>query len=52
MVTGIYYPPYSVHNPVTNSMLIDDFTYFMRDKQEWRMNNYVLVDFHLHISNA
>ena len=52
MVTGIYQPLYSVHNPVTTSMFIDDFTYFMRDIQQWRMNNYILGYFNLYISNA
>ena len=52
MVTGIYHPPYSVHNPLTNSMFMDDFTNFISDIQWWRMNNYILGDFNLHISNA
>ena len=45
-------PTYSVHNPITNSMFIDDFTDFMSDIQPWRMNNYILGDFDLHICNA
>ena len=33
-------------------MFIDDFTDFTCDIQQQRMNNYILGDFHLHISNA
>ena len=33
IVTGMYHPPYPVHNPVTNSMFTDDITNFMSDKQ-------------------
>ena len=52
MVTGIYHLPYLVRNPVTNSMFKDDFTDFMSDIQEQRMNNYILGDFNLHNRNA
>ena len=52
IVTGIYNPPYSVHNAVTNSMFIDDFTNFMSYICPRTMNNYILGDFNLHISNA
>ena len=52
MVTRIYHQPYSVHNPVTNSMFLDDFIDFMSDIQQLRMNSYILGDFILHISNA
>ena len=52
MVTGIYHTLYLVHNPVTNYMFIDDFTDFMSDIQQWRINNYILGDFNLHIGNA
>ena len=33
-------------------MFIDDFTDFMSDRQQQRINNYILGDFNLHISNA
>ena len=52
MVTGIYHPLYSVHNPITNSMFIDDLTNFMTDIKQRRMNNYILGDSNLHISNV
>ena len=48
-VTQIYHPQYSVHNPVTNAMFTDDFTDFMNDIQQWRMNNYILGDFNLNL---
>ena len=33
-------------------MFMDDFTNFMSDMQQWRMNNYIPGDFNLHIGNA
>ena len=41
-----------MHNPVTNSMFMNDFTEFMSEIHQCRMKTYILGEFNLHIGNA
>ena len=48
MVTGIYHPPYSTRNKITNKMFIEDFATTLLSNNK---NNIITGDFNLHISD-
>ena len=50
-VTGIYHPPYSTKNRITNKMFINDFIEFSTVLLTNHTNNIILGDFNLHISD-
>ena len=50
-LTGIYHPPYSNKNRITNSMFLDDFTEFTTNLLSSHNNNIILSDFNLHVSD-
>ena len=50
-VTGIYQPPHSNKNKITNKMFIDDVIEFMTTLLRENSNNIIIGDFNLHISN-
>ena len=50
-LTGIYHPPYSSKNRITNSMFPDDFTEFTTNLLSNHTNNIILGDFNLHVSD-
>ena len=50
-VTGIYHPPYSAKNRVTNKNFIDNFTIFTSNLLSEYSNNIIVEDFNLHVSN-
>ena len=50
-ITGIYHPPYSLKNKSTNRAFLDDFTTFMTELVPRWLENALLGDFNLHVSN-
>ena len=50
-VTGVYHPPYSADNKITNKMFIDDFVEFSTVLLSENTNNIITGDFNLHISD-
>ena len=51
MITGVYHPPHSTRNKITNKMFIDDFTEFSTSLLSEHNNNILLGDFNLHVSD-
>ena len=51
-ITGIYHPQYSAKNRITNGMFNDDFTNFTTNLLSDCINNIILGDFNLHVSNS
>ena len=49
-LTGVYHPPYSNKNKITNSMFPDDFTEFTTNVLSQHTNNIILGDFNLYVS--
>ena len=49
-IHGIYHPPYSLTNKITNQMFIDDFTMFQHHYQIIK-NNIYIGNFNLHVSD-
>ena len=50
-ITGIYHPPYSLRNKSTNRAFLDEFTNFMTELVPRWLENVLLGDFNLHVSN-
>ena len=50
-LTGIYHPPYSLRNKSTNRGFLDDFTSFVTELLPRWLENVLLGDFNLHVSN-
>ena len=50
-ITGIYHPPYSTKNRITNTMFLDDFTDLTTKLLPEHPNNVFLGDFNLYVSN-
>ena len=50
MVTGIYHPPYSTKNQITNKIFIDDYIDHTTNLLSYHSNNIILRDFDLHVS--
>ena len=50
-VHGIYHPPYSLTNKITNQMFIDDFTDYVSTSLPDHQNNIYIGDFNLHVSD-
>ena len=50
-ITGIYHPPYSMKNRITNETFMDEFTKFTMNLLSMHSNNVIPGDFNLHISN-
>ena len=50
-VMGIYHPPYSAKNRITNKNFIDDFTIFTSNLVSEYSNNIIVGDFNFHVSN-
>ena len=50
-LTGIYHPPYSLRNKSTNRAFLDDFTSFVTELLPRWLENVLLGDFNLHVSN-
>ena len=51
VVVGIYHPPYSAKNKITNKIFIDEFTTFTTSLLSGYSNNVLVGDFNLHVSN-
>ena len=51
-IHGIYHPPYSLTNKITNGKFIEDFTEFVSTTLPSHQNNIFLGDFNLHLSDA
>ena len=51
-IHGIYHPPYSLTNKITNGKFIEDFTEFVSTTLPSHQNNIFLGDFNLHVSDA
>ena len=50
-IHGIYHPPYSTTNRITNAMFIEDFTDHVSSCLPIHQNNIFIGDFNLHVSN-
>ena len=50
VVMGIYHPPYSIKNRITNKMFINVFTTFASTLLTDHSNNVLVGDFNLHVS--
>ena len=48
---GVYHPPYSLSNKITNTMFIDEFTDFATGILPEHCNNIFIGDFNLHVSD-
>ena len=48
---GLYHPPYSLNNKITNAMFIDEFTEFATRIIPEHNNNIFIGDFNLHVSD-
>ena len=51
VITGIYHPPYSAKNKITNKIFINEFTTFKTSLLSGYSNNVLVGDFNLHVSN-
>ena len=51
-VHGIYHPPYSLTNKITNGRFIEEFTDYVSTSLSKHPNNIYLGDFNLHVSNT
>ena len=49
-ITGIYHPPYSTRNKITNAMFLDNFTDLTTKLMQDHLNNVFIGNFNLHIS--
>ena len=52
IVHGIYHPPYSLTNKVTNGKFIEEFMEYVSTILTEHHNNIFLGDFNLHVSNT
>ena len=50
-IVVIYHPPYTNKNPITNNMLIDDFTDWLVEEIMLHDNLVILGNFNLHIND-
>ena len=50
-ILGIYHPPYSMGQKITNTMFLDDLTEFLTDWMATYRNIIVCGDFNMHIDN-
>ena len=50
-ILGIYHPPYSTGQKITNAMFLDDLTEFLRDWMAYYRNIIICGDFNIHIDN-
>ena len=50
-IHGIYHPPYSTTNRITNAMFIEEFTDHVSSCLPIHQNNIFIGDFNLHVSN-
>ena len=50
-IHGIYHPPYSTTNRITNAMFIEEFTDYVSSCLPTHQNNIFIGDFNLHVSN-
>ena len=50
-VNGVYHPPYSEKNPVTNSIFLDEFTQVLADSATEDSNNIILGDVNIHLND-
>ena len=50
-ILGIYHPPYSVGQKITNIMFLDDLTEFLTHWMVTYRNILVCSDFNMHIDN-
>ena len=53
-IHGIYHPPYSLTNKITNTMFLDDFTEYITETipDNNQTNNLFVGDFNLHVSEG
>ena len=51
-IHGLYHPPYSLMNKITNGKFIEEFTEYVSTNLPGHQNNIFLGDFNLHICNA
>ena len=51
-ILGIYHPPYSVGQNITNVMFLDDLTEFLTDLMASYRNILICGDFNMHIDNT
>ena len=51
IIHGIYHPPYSTTNRITNAMFIEEFTDHVSSCLPTHQNNIFIGDFNLHVSN-
>ena len=51
-IHGIYHPPYSLTNKITNGRFIEEFTDYVSTSLHKCPNNIYLGDFNLHVSDA
>ena len=51
-IHGIYHPPYSLTNKITNGKFIEDFTEFVSTTLPSHQNNIFLGNFNLHVSDT
>ena len=51
-IHGIYHPPYSLTNKITNGKFIEDFTEFISTTLPSHQNNIFLGNFNLHVSDT
>ena len=47
---GIYHPPYSGHNLITNNMFVDDLTEWLGESLVNDKNIIIMGDFNIHIN--
>ena len=52
IVHGIYHPPYSLTNKITNGRFIDKFTEYVSTNLPEHQNNIFIRDFNLHVSDT
>ena len=50
-ILGIYHPPYSVGQNITNAMFLDDLTEFLTNWMAYYRNVLICGDFNMHIDN-
>ena len=51
-IHGIYHPPYSLTNKITNGRFIEKFTDYVSTNLPEHQNNIFIGDFNLHVSNT
>ena len=51
-IHGIYHPPYSLTNKITNGRFIEEFTDYVSTSLPKHQNNIFIGDFNLHVSDS